>query len=78
MAVTNYIAQSVLMTSSFYGGRGALMGQIDRPGLWAITIMVWILQLSWSPLWLSRFTMGPLEWVWRCLMLGHVIPIRKG
>lgn len=77
MAFTNYLTQSLLMTSIFYGGRGALMGEVDRPGLWAITIGIWILQLIWSPLWLARFEMGPLEWVWRCLTLGRRIPLRK-
>lgn len=77
MAFTNYITQSLLMTSIFYGGRGALMGEVDRPGLWAIIIAIWILQLIWSPLWLARFEMGPLEWVWRCLTLGRRIPLRK-
>jgi uncharacterized protein len=77
MAFTNYLTQSLLMTSIFYGGRGGLMGEVDRPGLWAITISVWILQLIWSPLWLARFEMGPLEWVWRCLTLGRRVPLRK-
>jgi uncharacterized protein len=77
MAFTNYITQSAIMTSIFYGGRGALMGEIDRPGLWAITIALWALQLAWSPLWLSRFEMGPLEWVWRCLTIGRRVPLLK-
>lgn len=71
MALTNYLAQSILMTSLFYGGRGlGLMGQVDRPMLWLIVIGVWALQLVWSPLWLRRFRMGPAEWGWRCLTQG--------
>jgi len=77
MAFTNYITQSLVMTSIFYGGRGALMGEVDRPGLWALTIAIWILQLIWSSLWLSRFEMGPFEWVWRSLTLGRRVPLRK-
>lgn len=77
MAFTNYLTQSLLMTSIFYGGRGGLMGEVDRPGLWAITIFIWMLQLAWSPWWLARFEMGPLEWVWRCLTLGRRVPLRK-
>lgn len=79
MAFTNYLTQSIIMTTLFYGGRGfGLMGQVDRPALWGIVIAVWIVQLVWSPLWLSRFSMGPLEWVWRCLTYGRAVPIRKG
>ena len=78
MALSNYLAQSILMTSLFWGGRGlGLMGQVDRPMLWAVVIGVWTLQLIWSPLWLSRFAMGPAEWVWRCLTYGRRLPMRK-
>ena len=77
MAFTNYLTQSLIMTSIFYGGRGGLMGQVDRPALWAIVIAVWALQLTWSPWWLKRFEMGPFEWVWRCLTMGRRLPIRK-
>ena len=66
------------MTSLFYMPWGPrLMGQVDYPGQWAIVVAVWALQLIWSPLWLSRFQMGPLEWVWRCLTYGRRMPILK-
>lgn len=78
MALTNYLAQSLIMTTLFYGGRGlGLMGQVDRPALWGIVVAVWIVQLIWSPLWLSRFSMGPVEWVWRRLTYGRPVSIRK-
>ncbi|KAF1005242.1 MAG: hypothetical protein GAK28_03494 [Luteibacter sp.] len=76
MAFTNYLTQSLIMTSIFYGGRGGWMGQVDRPVLWAIVVGVWCLQLIWSPLWMSRFDMGPFEWVWRCFTYGRRVPIR--
>lgn len=78
MAFTNYIAQSLIMTTIFWGGRGfGLWGEVDRPTLWAIVLGVWALQLIWSPLWLSRFEMGPLEWVWRRLSYGRPVAIAK-
>jgi uncharacterized protein len=77
MAFTNYLAQSVLMTTLFYGGRFALMGQVDRPALWAIVVAIWCIQLAWSPWWLARFHYGPCEWAWRCLTVGHKVPLRK-
>ena len=42
MAFTNYLTQSLIMTSIFYGGRGGLMGKIDRPGLWVIVVALWV------------------------------------
>lgn len=77
MAFTNYLTQSLIMTSIFYGGRGALMGQVDRPALWAIVAGIWILQLAWSLLWLSRFEMGPLEWLWRWITYGRRSPFLR-
>ncbi|MNC47555.1 hypothetical protein D3C75_966200 [compost metagenome] len=78
MAFTNYLTQTLIMTSLFYMPWGPrLMGQVDYPGQWAIVVAVWALQLIWSPLWLSRFRMGPLEWLWRRLSYGHALPLRR-
>jgi len=77
MAFTNYLTQSMIMTTIFYGGRGALMGEVDRPALWLLVFGVWALQLAWSPWWLARFEMGPFEWAWRCLTLGRRVPLRR-
>ena len=78
MAFTNYLSQTLIMTSLFsmpWGPR--LMGQVDYPGQWAIVVSIWLLQLIWSPLWLSRFRMGPLEWLWRRLSYGRDLPLRR-
>jgi uncharacterized protein len=77
MAFTNYLTQSLVMTSIFFGGRGGMIGTVDRPELALIVLGVWALQLVWSPLWLSVFAMGPLEWVWRCLTYGRLVPITR-
>jgi uncharacterized protein len=79
MAFTNYILQSLIMTTIFWGGgRGlGLWGEVDRPTLWAIVLGVWALQLILSPLWLARFEMGPLEWIWRRLSYAKPVRIAK-
>ena len=78
MAFTNYLAQSLIMTTIFFGGRGlGLFGQLDRPEYTLIVLAVWALQLAWSPLWLSRFRMGPLEWAWRRLSYGGPLPLSR-
>jgi uncharacterized protein len=72
MAFTNYLTQSIIMTTLFWSGRGlGLFGQLDRVQLWMCVIAIWALQLIWSPLWLARFRMGPLEWIWRRLSYGQ-------
>jgi len=78
MAFTNYLTQSLIMTTIFYGGRGfGLYGEVSREQLWGIVGAIWVLQLIWSPLWLSRFSMGPFEWVWRRLSYGRPVSITK-
>ena len=79
MAFTNYLTQTLIMTSIFYMPWGPrLFGRADYVQMWGLVVAVWALQLIWSPLWLSRFSMGPLEWVWRCLTYGRRVPISKG
>ncbi len=78
MAFTNYLTQTLIMTTLFYMPWGPrLFGQVDYPMQWAIVVGVWALQLIWSPLWLSKFTMGPFEWLWRRLSYGRDLPMRR-
>ena len=78
MAFTNYLTQSLIMTMIFYGGRGpGLHGEVDRPVLALIVVGVWLLQIVWSHLWLSKFAMGPFEWVWRSLVAKRRMPISR-
>lgn len=72
MAFTNYISQSVIMTTIFWSGRGfGQFGQWDRPELFMLVVTVWLIQIAVSNLWLSRFDQGPLEAVWRRLSFGR-------
>ena len=78
MAFTNYLTQSLIMTTIFWGGRGfGLYGEVDRPTLMGIVVAVWVLQLIWSPLWLARFQMGPFEWIWRRLSYGRPVAMAR-
>ncbi|MBW3560536.1 MAG: DUF418 domain-containing protein, partial [Proteobacteria bacterium] len=54
-----------------------LFGRLGWPEMAGVVLAVWALQLFWSPLWLSRFTSGPLEWVWRRLSYGRPVPLRR-
>lgn len=78
MAFTNYLTQTLIMTTIFYGGRGlGYFGQIGWPEMWLVIVGVWVVQLIWSPLWLSRFSMGPLEWLWRRLTYGKGVALKR-
>jgi uncharacterized protein len=75
MAFTSYIAQTILCTAIFYGTGAGLFGRIGRAGQLAIVMLIWGLLLVSAPLWLARFHVGPLEWLWRRLTYG---PARSG
>ena len=77
MAFTNYLMQSVLCTLLFYGHGLGLYGRVERIWQPLIIVCVWALELAWSPLWLSRFRFGPVEWFWRSLTYGSLQPMRR-
>lgn len=54
-----------------------LYGTMGPGELWGVIVAVWAAQLIWSPIWLSRFEMGPLEWVWRRLTYGRPVAFRR-
>ena len=67
MALTNYVAQSVICVLIFWGVGFGLFGQVDRTGQVLIMIGVWTVQILWSRPWLNSYRFGPLEWAWRSL-----------
>jgi uncharacterized protein len=75
MALTNYLAQSLLCTTLFYGYGLGLFGRVGRVGLWGVVLAVWALQLLASPAWLRRFRYGPAEWLWRSLTYWRWQPL---
>ncbi len=77
LALSNYLLQTILCTTLFYGHGFGLFGRVERIGQLAIVVAIWALQLVWSPLWLRRFTMGPAEWLWRSLTYGKMSPLRR-
>ena len=76
-ALTNYILQSVLGTALFYGFGLGLFGTVSRLGLLAFIGAIWLFQLYISPIWLTHFRFGPLEWLWRSLTYLKLQPLRK-
>lgn len=67
MALTNYLLQSVICTSLFYGYGFGLAGEMGRFGTMAIALLIFAAQAYLSFIWLKRFRYGPMEWLWRSL-----------
>lgn len=76
-AFTNYLGTSVVMLFVFQGWAGDLFGRLERPALYGVVAATCVLMLAWSKPWLDRFRYGPLEWLWRCLTYGRIVPLRR-
>ncbi len=77
VAFTNYIASSLIMTTIFYGYGFGLFGHVSRVALYSFVLAAWAVMLLWSKPWMGRFRHGPLEWIWRCLTHGALVPLRR-
>jgi uncharacterized protein len=77
MALSNYLTHSIVCTTLFYGYGFGLFGHINRTGLAAIVLTIWIIQLLISPIWLRYFRYGPAEWLWRSLTYWRIQPMRQ-
>ena len=78
MALSNYLSQSILCTTLFYGYGFGLYDRLDRVRLLGVVALIWAFQLWISPIWLRRFRFGPGEWVWRSLTYGRPQPLLNG
>lgn len=77
MALTNYMAQSVIALFLFTGAGLAWYGELRRHELYYVVAAICTAQLIWSPLWLRYFQFGPLEWLWRSLTYWRVQTMRR-
>ncbi len=75
-ALSNYLLQTVLCTTIFYGHGLGLFARVERVGQLLIVLGIWIVQLAWSVWWTRRFALGPLEWMWRRAARGSAVPVR--
>jgi uncharacterized protein len=71
MPLSNYVLQSLVCTTIFYGYGAGLLGSLGPAALAALALAVWGGQLVLSTLWLRRFRCGPLEGLWRSLTYGR-------
>ncbi|HVQ08281.1 MAG TPA: DUF418 domain-containing protein [Allosphingosinicella sp.] len=75
MAVTNYLTHSVVCGILFIGL--GWYNQLERYELYYVVAAIWAAQLAISPLWLSYYRFGPVEWLWRSLTYMKRQPIRR-
>jgi uncharacterized protein len=78
MALTNYIAQTLICTMLFYGFGLGLYGNLERYELYLLVAAIAAVEMIWSVIWLRNFRFGPLEWIWRSLTYWKRQPMRLG
>ena len=71
MALSLYLTESLICTTLASWWGFALFGSMLDLRLSLIAIAVWISLLLMATLWLQRFRIGPMEWVWRRLSYGR-------
>lgn len=67
MSLTNYILQSIIGVSLFYGFGLGLYRYTGATVCLLIALGIFTFQLLFSRWWLGRHRQGPLEWVWKKL-----------
>jgi uncharacterized protein len=77
-AFSNYLLQTVIATTIFYGHGFGLFGTVSRTEQMGFVVLIWAIQVPLSVLWLRRYRFGPIEWLWRTLTYGERQPMRVG
>lgn len=77
MAFTNYLMQSAIGITIFYGVGLGNVGTLGLAQLWLLALAIYTGQVLFSSLWLQFFRQGPVEWLWVCLTKKRFTTNRK-
>ena len=77
MALTNYLMQTILGITIYYGVGLGFGGNIGPAIFIPIGLVVYAFQVLYSNLWFKYFNYGPFEWIWRMLTYGKRLRISK-
>jgi uncharacterized protein len=76
MALTNYLLQTVICVTLFYGYGFGLFGRFGAVSATLIALAIFAVQTLLSSVWLKYFAYGPMEWIWRQLTYRRRLSIR--
>jgi uncharacterized protein len=72
MPLTNYLMQTLLCTTLFYGWGFGLWGRVGPAAGLGLALLIYFgVQLPWSLWWLRRHERGPMEALWARLTYGR-------
>jgi uncharacterized protein len=76
MALTNYLLQTVVCLTIFYGYGFGQFGKVGAAAATMIALAIFLFQIFMSALWLKYFSYGPMEWIWRQLTYRRRLNLR--
>jgi len=65
--ISNYLLQSIVCTLIFYNYGLGLFGEVGPAAGFALTVVIFAVQIVLSRWLVKRYKFGPVEWVWRSL-----------
>ena len=71
MALSNYLAQSIIATTLFFGYGFGLYASLSPTLGIGLTLVIFSVQIVLSRWWLQHYRFGPAEWLWRSLSYGR-------
>jgi len=75
MPLTNYLMQTLICTTLFYGWGFGLWGQVGPALGFVLSIAIFfVIQVPWSLWWLKSHERGPLEAFWARITYGRASP----
>jgi len=77
MAFSNYILETLICTTIFYGHGFGMFASLNRAQGLAVVLATWMVLFVLSQVWLRYFYSGPLEWLWRSLTYRRLQPFRR-
>ena len=76
MALSNYLLQTVVVTTLLYGYGAGLHGRLGIVTGLPVVCVIFLGQVALSRWWITRFRFGPAEWLWRSATYGSLQPLR--
>lgn len=77
MSVTNYMFQSLVGVTLFYGFGANLAVNCNYLQSMLVGLAVIAVQITYSNWWIKRFYYGPMEWLWRTLTWMADVPLLR-
>lgn len=75
VALSVYLMQSLLGCVIFNSWGLGLYNQLQPLQTYWVVLAVWTINITFAILWLRRYAMGPVEWLWRSAAEGRRAPL---